>query len=125
MNIEQKASPAPAIPNGKRPLAVTLIAWLFIAAGSIGIAYHANEFRTVDADLVWTLAIRLLAIVGGVYALRGANWARWVLLGWITFHVVLSMFHSLPEFSVHALLCAVVAYVLFRPQSTVYFRSMI
>ena len=37
-----------------------------------------------------------LAIVCGVFLLRGHNWARWLALAWIAFHVVLSAFHAIP-----------------------------
>lgn len=123
MNIKQETPSTSAIAERKRPLSVALIAWLFIVAGTVGIVYHATEFRVLDSDLLWALFVRLLAIVGGVFALRGANWARWLLLVWIAYHVVLSVFHPLPELAAHTVLCAVVAYVLFRPQSSVYFRG--
>ena len=56
--------------------------------------------------------------------LRGCNWARWLALAWIAFHVVLSAFHSLPEFALHAVLCAVFAYFLLRPDAALYFRPV-
>jgi hypothetical protein len=74
-------------------------------------------------DIVWVTLVHLIAIVAGAYMLRGSNWARWLALAWIAFHVVLSAFHSLSEFVIHALLCAVLAYFLFRPRVTQYFRA--
>ena len=110
----------------KRPISVTVIGCIFIAAGVIGFAYHVSEFkpqRPFQYDLVLVSLVRLLAILGGVFVLRGKNWARWLLLAWIAFHVVLSAFHSLFELAVHGLLLAVIAYVLFRPPASAYFRS--
>ena len=121
MNIEQGKSAQPEIT--KRPVLVVLIGCLFIAAGAFGIIYHAPEFRILDSELMWVLSVRLLAIVGGVFALRGANWARWLLLAWIVYHVILSVFHPISELVVHVVLCVVVAYGLFRSQSSVYFRE--
>jgi hypothetical protein len=72
---------------------------------------------------VWVFALRLTAIVCGVYMLRGSNWARWLTLLWIGYHVVLSAFHSVQEVVVHALLLAVFAYFLFRPKAREYFRA--
>jgi hypothetical protein len=109
----------------KRPFSVTVIGYLFIAAGVIGIAYHATEFKMqhpFEYDVVWACLVRLLAIVGGVFVLRGNNWARWLLLIWIAYHVILSAYHSVSELVVHGLLFAVVAYVLFRPRAAAYFR---
>ncbi len=109
----------------KRPLPVTVIGWLFIAAGAIGLAYHATELtgpNPFQNELIWVLALRLLAIICGVFILRGRDWARWLLLAWITYHVVLSAFHSLPELAMHSLLLVVVGYFLLSPQSAAYFR---
>jgi len=111
----------------KRPLSITIISWLFVAAGVVGLAYHAAEFkaqRPFDYDFVWVCFVRLLAILCGVFMLRGSNWARWLLLVWIAFHVILSAFHSLFELVIHSLLFAVVSYFLFRPQASAYFRGM-
>ena len=54
--------------------------------------------------------------------LRGFNWARWLLVVWIAYHVILSAFHSPFEAAVHGLLFVIVAYFLFRPQASAYFR---
>lgn len=111
----------------KRPLSVTIIGWLFIAAGIFGFAYHASELRVqhlFDLELIWVLFVRLLAIAGGIFVLRGANWARWLLLGWISYHVVLSAFHSPTELIIHSVLCALIAYVFFRRPATAYFRRV-
>jgi len=42
--------------------------------------------------------IRIIAVVGGVFLLMGHNWARWLMLAWLAFHVAVSAFHSLSEF---------------------------
>jgi len=110
----------------KRPRSVTAIGCLFVIAGAIGLAYHGAEFearRPFDYDIVWVLLVRLLAILGGVFLLRGSDWARWFLLIWIAYHVILSAFHSMFELIMHGLLLAVVAYFLFRPRVSAYFRD--
>ena len=109
----------------KRPLSVTVIGCIFVAAGVMGFAYHVTEFKThrpFEYGIVWVFFLRLLAILGGVFVLRGNNWARWLLLVWIAYHVILSAFHSLSELVGHSLLLAVVAYFLFRLQASAYFR---
>lgn len=108
----------------RRPLSVTVISWLFIAAGTIGFVYHLTEFKgQFKYELVWVCLVRLFAIVAGLFMLRGSNWARWLLLVWIVYHVILSAFHSLSELAVHSLLLVVVAYFLFRPKASAYFRA--
>ena len=111
----------------KRPHSVTAIGCIFIVAGVIGLAYHGAEFkaqRHLDYDSVWVLLVRLLAILGGVFLLRGSDWARWFLLIWIAYHVILSAFHSAFELITHSLLLAVIAYFLYRPRVSAYFRDM-
>lgn len=111
----------------KRPHSVTAIGCIFIVAGVVGLAYHGAEFiaqRHFDYDNVWTLLVRFLAILGGVFLLRGSDWARWFLLIWMAYHVILSAFHSVFELITHSLLFAVIAYFLNRPRVSAYFRDM-
>ncbi len=110
----------------KRPLAVTLIAWLYIATGTIGFVYHLKELapqQPFQYDILWISLVRLIAIVAGVCMLRGSNWARWLALLWIASHVILSAFHSWPELAIHSVLCAVFAYFLFRLGADEYFHA--
>ena len=63
----------------ERPRSITVISWLFIAAGVIGLAYHATEFkadRPFQYDVGWVCLVRLLAILCGVSMLRGSNRTR-------------------------------------------------
>ena len=110
----------------RRPRSITIIGWLFVGAGTIGLAYHATEFkaqRPFAYDLIWVLIVRVLAILSGVFLLRGSNWARWALLVWLAYHVILSALHSLSELAVHSLLLCAVAYFLLRPKASAYFRG--
>ena len=110
----------------KRPRSVTVIGYLFIAVGIIGIVYHAAELTRQSlfaSDAVLVLLVRLLAIIAGVFILRGADWARWLALAWLGLHVILSAFNSIPETLMHLALLAVIAYVLLRPEASAYFRA--
>ena len=109
-----------------RPRSVTVISCVLAAADVIGLAYHLTEFKVLHPfqyGIVWVVLVRLMAIICGVYMLRGSNWARWLTLVWIAYHVILSGFHSLDELVMHALVFAVFAYFLFRPRATQYFRA--
>jgi hypothetical protein len=113
-------------PQGKRPVAVTLVGGLFIAAGIVGLAYHVTDIDTSGPfrlEAVWILLLRLLATVGGVFVLRGRNWARWLVVAWMAYHVALSAWHSPVEIAVHAMLLVLIAYVLFRKQSAAFFQT--
>src|SRR5271165_450157 len=106
----------------KRPISVTFLGYLLIAVGAIEIVYHFTEFKgTPHGEYAGVLIVRLLAIVGGVHLLRGKDWARWLAMAWIAFHVGLSYFYSMQQVAVHAVVFVVFAVVLFRPAANRYF----
>jgi hypothetical protein len=59
-----------------------------------------------------------------VFLLRGRNWARWGVIVWLAYHVVLSAFHSALAVVIHTLLLAVIGYLLMRPRESAYFRGV-
>jgi hypothetical protein len=111
----------------KRPLSVTIISFVLITTGAMGLVYHLTDFKghhPFQYDVVWIFLVRLMAIICGVYMLRASNWARWLSIAWIAFHVILSVFHSRLELGVHILVFAGFAYFLFRPRTSEYFRGV-
>ena len=108
----------------KRPLSVTIISCVFIIAGTVGIIYHARELTELltQLEVIGVLIVRLLAIVGGWFALRGYNSARWVLVVWIAFHTVLSIYHSSAELAMHAGLTIITLIALFNKKANAYFN---
>ena len=109
----------------RRPVAVTVIGWLLVAAGVVGFSYHVTEFRALRPfpyDVLWVCLVRLLAVLGGAFLLRGHNWARWLVLAWMAYHVVLSALHSWSQTAIHALFLAVLAAFLLRPRASAYLR---
>jgi hypothetical protein len=110
-----------------RPLPVTLVSYLFILAGAMGIIYHATELSEIQSrpEVIWVLLVRLFAIVGGVYALKGANWARWLLVLWITYHVVISFYHTTTEMATHLVFMILILLALFHKNANQYFTRSI
>jgi hypothetical protein len=109
----------------RRPISVSVVAWLYIAAGTIGLTAHLAEFvkrRAFHFDAVEIEAVELVGIVSGLFLLRGRNWARWLAVAWIAFHVVLSFFDPLPKLAVHALFCVLIVWALFHRGASRYFR---
>ena len=94
----------------KRPISITLLGWLFIVAGAVGLIYHLSD-RPVDRWIILIAAIRILAVIGGVFLLLGHSWARWLLIGWLTVHVVLSAFHSVSQTLAHLVLLVVISWL--------------
>jgi hypothetical protein len=110
----------------KRPLSVTMVSVLLIAAGTAGIVYHFGELKLhppVHYGPLGILLVRVLAIVAGVFMLRGQDWARWLALLWIASHVGISFLHSWQQVIMHALFLVVFAFLLLRPAATKYFRG--
>jgi len=109
-----------------RPLSVTLLAFLLIVAGSVGFVYHARDLdlqQPLHNDALWVELVRILAIVAGIFILRGRNWARWLAMAWVAFHVVISFWHTWSQLAMHALVFALFTFFLFRPSATRYFHS--
>jgi hypothetical protein len=110
----------------KRPLSITIIGWLFIVAGSVGIAYHFPELMNAEpsaTEAILVLFVRLLAIAGGILVLRAANIGRWMLMAWMMYHVVLSFYHPVSELVFHALLLALLVFVFFQPRVVAFFAQ--
>lgn len=110
----------------KRPLSITLIAGLLILSGLAGIAYHITDVKSWHPFPYFYFAIlfvRLLAILAGIYLLRGSEWARWLALLWISFHLVISFFNEWSQVAVHTVVLAVFCFVLLRPAANAYFRT--
>jgi len=109
----------------KRPISITVLAGLYLLVGTVGFVFHFREildrhaFQYEDALIELT---ELLAIVCGVFLLRGRNWARWLAVVWIGFHVAISFFDSAQKVAVHGLFLLAFTYLLFRADARAYFR---
>lgn len=55
--------------------------------------------------------------------LRAGNWARWLAVAWIAFHVVISALDSWTACAIHTVLLVVLVYFLSRPAANRYFHS--
>ncbi len=111
--------------ENKRPLSVTILGCIYLAVGIIGFVYHGKEFfarSAFQSDVVWIELTEFVAILCGAFILRGQNWARWLALAWIIFHVMLSV-GVISQFAIHCLFCALIAWFLFRPPAARYFRG--
>jgi len=109
----------------KRPLPVTILACIYIGVGTVGFAYHLREILARHAFHYDDFLVELtefVAIVCGAFLLRGHNWARWLALAWIAFHVGISFVDSLQRVVVHGLIFLLIAYFLFRLEARTYFR---
>jgi len=71
--------------ENKRPVSVLAVACLYIFVGTVGFVFHFKELLAGHPD-AWGIEItELVALVSGIFLLRGQNWARWLALAWIVF----------------------------------------
>jgi hypothetical protein len=113
----------------ERPLSITIISWLFIIFGSIAlISGLLPMFGATTAQLVadfkthWMVHLsRLAQIVAGLFMLRGRNWARWLMVVWIAFHIVVGALHGLAPLLTHVAIFSVILFFLFRPRASAFF----
>jgi hypothetical protein len=118
---ETKKASVTNLNSTKRPFQITILGWLFIVVGILSTTYHLLK-GSLDRWMVLIVLVGIIAIVAGVFLLRGARWARWLLLAWLAFHVVVSALNSLPDAMPHVVLLLVVGYFLLGPPTSKYFQ---
>ena len=109
-----------------RPLAVILVSLLFIITGCVGFVYHVKDFSELDAkpsELIWILFLRILAVVCGLLLLFRINWARWLAIAWLAYHILISALNSTTEMIAHIVLLIIVSVLVFLPASSKYFQN--
>ena len=115
----------------KRPIPLIIVSVAFIAIG-LGNLFKGiwpvaeggtsiGSHELTDSALV--VVSGLLALLSGVFMLRGANWARWLCVVWLGLHVVISLFHRPFELGIHSALFLVLVVVLFLGSTARYFRA--
>ncbi|UWZ82131.1 hypothetical protein [Occallatibacter riparius] len=78
---------------------------------------HPDSHR----DAFLAAAVNVLGLVAGFFVLRGRNWARWLAVAWMAFHVAISFGHPPQELIVHSTLLVLFAYGLFRADARSWF----
>ncbi len=107
--------------KARRPIAVLILACLYIVVGAAGIVGHFPHGAFHRED-VWIELTELLALVAGIFMLRGHSWARWLAIAWMAFHVVIS-WPSLSRLAIHTILLAAIAWLLLEPGARRYFAG--
>lgn len=105
-----------------RPVPVLVVAGAYLAVGIIGFVAHFHDLLATPAEGASIELTELLAAVTGIFLLRGQNWARWLAVAWIAFHVVLSAFGSIREAAMHLGVAMLIVWLLFRPGTTRWFH---
>jgi len=109
----------------KRPMTVTIIAWLLIVTGVFRFGVHFRELlsqKSFPVEDLWIPIVGLLSAVPGAFILLGRNWARWLALALMAFQVAIMFGDSVQKVAAHVLLFSLIAYSLFRNDATAYFQ---
>ena len=104
----------------KIPLPVILVAGLYFAVGAGGLVVHFAERG--QPDWIWVEVTEALAIVCGIFLLLARNWARWLAVAWMAFHVAISMGEP-PKLAIHGLFLVAIVWSLFRGDAGRFFRK--
>jgi hypothetical protein len=106
----------------QRPRSITIISWIFIVFGTI--ALLSGVVRGGDLASHWYVHLsRFLQIVAGVFMLYGRNWARWLLVAWIAFHIIISAFHSALFLLMHVVIFSIILFFVFRRPAAAIFNA--
>ena len=112
-----------------RPRSIIVISFLFILLGILTLIHaawglvNANQ-RLIDLEHHWMIYLSgLAAIVGGVFLFKGHNWARWLLVLWMAFHIVVGALNGLVPLVTHLVIFSVIFFFLFRRPVSVYLSS--
>ena len=114
-----------------RPLSVTIISWVFVLLGSISLVSGLLPLAGANAAQLlaefkthWMVQLsHLAALVGGLFMLRGHNWARWLLVVWMVFHVVIGALHGWIPLLTHVVIFSSILFFLFRRNASEYFTN--
>jgi hypothetical protein len=109
----------------RRPRSITIVSWFFIIFGSVALLsglLPPNSLTLEQLQGHWMVHLaRLSSIVAGLFMLRGHKWARWLLVAWIAFHIVLSALHSALQLLIHVAIFSVILFFIFRRPASNYF----
>ena len=112
----------------RKPIpSLIVVAAIFLGLGVLdvlrGLAplFQSSSHPRLAGDDMQVLAIGVAALIGGVYVLRGHNWARWLLAAWMAMHVAISV--GQPKALIaHVVIFGCITFLLFRSRATDFFK---
>jgi len=110
----------------KRPLSIIIIGIFFIVLGVLSLGHAAwglvnTQQRLTDLQNHWMIYLSaIVAIVGGAFLFKGQNWARWLLVAWMAFHIVVGALHGIVPLLTHVVIFSVILLFLFRRHASSY-----
>ena len=108
----------------KRPIGVIVVAVLLVlggAAGLIGDFMNSHSLSGNYLESVWIAAVNVLGIAAAVFLFRGENWARWLAVAWMAFHVAISFLNAWRQAVMHGVILMLIVLVLFQREAREFF----
>ncbi len=110
--------------KAKCPVAIWIVAALYMGVGIFTASRMVADLFQHHPYSVESGLAGLVAIVAAAYLRRGDNWARWLALAWIAFHVAIS--YRVPsEWMAHLGIMAAIGVLLFLPSSRRFFAGQV
>lgn len=106
-----------AMSEMKRPVSVVVVACVYLLVGTVGFVLHFRDLFGGHWDGAAVELTEALAVVAGAFLLRRQNWARWLALAWMAFHVAISIPGPMRALAMHSLIFLAIAWVLLRPEA--------
>jgi hypothetical protein len=94
--------------SARRPIAILLLSCLYIAVGTTGFVINFPKLIALQQESIWIELTELLALLAGAFMFRGRNWARWLALVWMAFHLAVS-FPVVRQVITHSIIFALIA----------------
>lgn len=113
----------------KRPRSIVVISLLFIVLGVLTLVHAVwdlvnTEQRLTNLQHHWMIYLSAVAaMVGGVFLIEGRNWARWLLVAWMAFHIVVGALNGIVPLLTHVVIFSVIGFFLFRRPVSSYLAS--
>lgn len=113
----------------RRPVTIIVISFLFILLGALTLINAAwdtisTDQRLTDLQHHWMIYLSAVAaIAGGVFLFKGQSWARWLLVAWMAFHIVVGALHGIGPLLTHVVIFSVIIFFLFRRPASTYLSS--
>lgn len=120
MNEAARPESSPRPGRRRVPIGVIAVAALYLAVGMGTFIFHLKDLRAPGG--IWIEVTELLAVVCGLFLLGAQNWARWLAIAWMTFHVLLS-YGDWRQLAVHGAFLAFIVWALFRADANRFFRA--
>lgn len=83
-----------------------------------------TDQRLTNLEHHWMIYLSAAAaMVGGAFLLKGRSWARWLLVLWMAFHIVVGALHGIVPLLTHVVIFSVISFFLFRHSASSYLSS--